>query len=70
MAQDRLNESDFMQNLWDVMNNHTMYCTAQQFEKEYGNMLVELNKEEKYICIRDDHSEWRLSLQKVWCDHE
>lgn len=28
MAQDELNKSDFIQNLWDVMNNHAMYCTA------------------------------------------
>ena len=70
MAQDKLNESDFMQNLWDVMNNNTTYCTSQYFEKEYGDMIIELNQDENYIRIMDDHSEWRLSLQKVWYNHE
>lgn len=70
MAKDKLNEHDFILNLWDLLNQNDMYCTQEQFTKEYGDLFVELNQDENYIRIMDDHSEWRLSLQKVWCDHE
>lgn len=60
-----MNEKEFLRDLWDLMRGNTIYITQDEFKKKYDDLLVECDDS---IELADDHSEWRLSLQKVWCD--
>ena len=63
-----MNEKEFIQDVWDLLAGNTQYCTTEQARKKYRDLLVEVKYTEHYITLRDEHNEWRLSLQKVWCD--
>ncbi len=63
-----MNEKEFIQNVWDLLAGNTQYCTTEQAREKYKDLLVEVECSEHYITLRDEHNEWRLSLQKVWCD--
>ena len=57
-----------MQDLFDVLMGNTVYITLEQFREKYDEFFIEMNCEENNIRMMDDHSEWRLMLQKTWCD--
>lgn len=63
-----MDEKRFMQNVWDVLRGNTVYITQEQFNEEYRDLFVEVDCDKGSIRIADDHNEWRLMLQKVWCD--
>ena len=60
-----MNEKDFLRDLWDLMRGNTIYITQDEFKKKYDDLLVQCDES---IRLADEHNEWRLSLQKVWCD--
>ncbi len=60
-----MNEKEFMTDLWDVLRGNTDYCTLEEFRKKYDNFFVECDEQ---IVLEDEHNEWHLTLQKVWCD--
>lgn len=63
-----MDENEFIQDVWDLLAGNSQYCTMEEAREKYRDMLVEVDCENKFITLRDDHNEWRLSLQKVWCD--
>ena len=63
-----MDEKEFMQDLWDVLRGNTTYITLEQFREKYDSLFVEVDNDTKSIRLMDDHNEWRLTLQKVWCD--
>ena len=63
-----MDEKEFLQDLWDVLRGNTSYITLEQFKEKYGELFVEVDNDAKCIRLMDDHNEWHLTLQKVWCD--
>ena len=63
-----MNENEFIQDVWDLLNGNTEYFTQEESHEKYRDLMVDVDCENKFITLRDDHNEWRLSLQKVWCD--
>ena len=63
-----MDEKQFMQDLWDLMQENTDYITPDQFREKYGSLLLEVDCEAGHIRMTDDHNEWHLCIQKVWCD--
>ncbi len=63
-----MDEKEFIQDVWDLLSGNTQFCTTEQASEKYSDLLVEVECTEHYITLRDDHNEWRLSLQKTWCD--
>ena len=60
-----MNEKEFMTDLWDVLRGNTDYCTLEKFREKYDKFFVECDEQ---IVLEDEHNEWHLTLQKVWCD--
>lgn len=60
-----MNEKDFLRDLWDLMRGNTIYITQDEFKKKYDDLLVQCDES---IRLADEHNEWHLALQKVWCD--
>lgn len=63
-----MNERQFMQDVYDVLCGNTQYITQEQFSEKYHDLFVEINCDNGEIKLSDDHNEWRLQLQKIWCD--
>ena len=63
-----MEEKQFMQDVWDVLRGNTIYITQEQFNEKYGDLFVEIDCDNGEIRLADDHNEWRLMLQKTWCD--
>lgn len=63
-----MNEKQFILDLWDVMRGNTEYITQEEFNKKYEEIIVDLDTKDRTIRLMDNHNEWQLSLQKVWCD--
>ena len=65
-----MDEKEFIQDVWDLLAGNTQHITLEEAREKYRDMLVEVDCEEKHITLmdKDAHNEWRLSLQKVWCD--
>lgn len=63
-----MDEREFINDVWDLLCGNTHFCTTEQAREKYLDLLVEVECREHYITLRDDHNEWRLSLQKTWCD--
>lgn len=64
-----MNEKEFITDLWDIINGNKQYITAEKFKEKYSELTVEVNLDDHYILLSDMHNEWRLTLQKVWCDN-
>lgn len=64
-----MDEKEFMQNLWDVVLGNNIYITQEQFVEKYREYFVELDCTKGEIRLMDEHNEWRLTIQKVWCDN-
>lgn len=62
-----MNEKEFIQDLWAVLTN-TEHITIEQFRERYKKMFVKVNDSGQSICIKDEHNEWKLSVEKVWSD--
>ena len=60
-----MNEKEFMTDLWAVLRGNTDYCTLEKFREKYDKFFVECDEQ---IVLEDEHNEWHLTLQKVWCD--
>ena len=63
-----MEEKEFLQDLFDLMCGNTNYITLEQFREKYDGYIVEMDCEANRIRMMDDHNEWHLNLQKVWCD--
>lgn len=63
-----MDEKEFIQNVWDLLNGNSQYINIEEAREKYRDLMVDVDCENKFITLRDDHNEWRLSLQKVWCD--
>lgn len=63
-----MNEKEFIQDVWDLLAGNSEYCTMEEAREKYRDLLIEVDCSEGFITLRDNHNEWRLSLQKVWCD--
>lgn len=63
-----MDEKQFMQDLWDVLKGNTDYIALEQFRERYDEFFVEIDCAEKRIRLMDEHNEWHLGVQKVWCD--
>lgn len=63
-----MNEKDFMNDLWDVLRGNTDNMTVEQFRSKYDSLFTEVDSNENAIRMADGHNEWRLMLQKTWCD--
>ena len=63
-----MNEKEFIQDVWDLLAGNTQYCTMEKAREKYRDLLIEADFSGGFITLRDDHNEWRLSLQKVWHD--
>ena len=63
-----MNEKQFIQDLWDMLNGYSQYITQEQFAKKYSELCVYADGEEGTIHLADDHNEWHINLQKVWTD--
>lgn len=63
-----MNKKQFMQDVWDVLMGNTEYITQERFAEKYKDMFIELDCTRGIIKLADDHNEWQLTLQKVWCD--
>ena len=57
-----------MQDLFDVACGNSVYITQEQFIEKYKHYFLEIDCTDGVITLRDDHNEWRLVLQKTWCD--
>ena len=64
-----MNEKQFIQDLWDLMNGYTEYITQEQFTKKYFDYFVGVNRNRGYISLMDDHNDWIFTLQKTWTDN-
>ena len=47
-----MNEKEFIQDVWDLVNGNTMYITQEESHKKYRDLMVEVDCEEKFITIR------------------
>jgi hypothetical protein len=63
-----MDEKEFIMNVWDLLAGNSQYITIDEAREKYRDLLVDVDCSEGFITLRDDHNEWRLSLQKVWCD--
>ena len=61
-----INEMDFLNDAFDVLQGNDEFCTQQGFIDEYLDNIVELDCDKKCIVIRDENSEYVLRLEKVW----
>lgn len=64
-----MDEKQFIIDLWDVIRGNTQYITVEGFQTKYKELIVEPFPDDgNSIRLMDDHNEWLLRLQKVWCD--
>ena len=63
-----MDERQFIEDVWDILQNNTQYITIEQFREKYADYFVEIDLDARQIRLMDDHNEWHLSLRKVWCD--
>ena len=63
-----MDDKQFINDLWDVLRGNTEHITLEQFRKKYDGLFVEVDGEDNHIRMMDDHNEWQLGIQKVWCD--
>lgn len=62
-----MNEQDFMCDLWDLMLGYTN-ITQEKFTQKYKELFFGVCPKRKFIELMDDHSVWRLSIQKIRTD--
>lgn len=65
----KLNEKQFIEDIWDVLQCNDQYITQKQFNEKYHDYFVEVDCSGGVIRLADDNSEYELKLQKTWADN-